>query len=149
MVEKILLDSTYLLPIVGIAVKDVEEILKVLERLYRADAIELYYTHFNILEIMGKLSRTWYEVETVKMGLRSIMENFRQASPTYQSYVKALQLKSIGFRDLIDLLLYTTSVDNGLQLLTRDRKLWEFVKKTGEGESKAIILEEEFLKTHR
>lgn len=147
--ERILLDSTYLLPIVGIAVKDVEEVLKVLERLYRADAVELYYTHFNIFEIIGKLSRTRYDLETVKIGLQSIVENFQQANPTYQSYAKALQLKSIGFKDLIDILLYTTSVDNGLKLLTRDRKLWEFIEKTEEGKPRAIILEEEFLKTHR
>ena len=52
--EKVLLDSTYLLPIFGVAVKGVE---KVLESLYRSGAVNIYYTCFNILEVIGKISK--------------------------------------------------------------------------------------------
>ena len=44
------------------------------------------------------------------MGINSIMESFQQAYPKPQSYMKALRLKSMGFNDLIDLLLYTTTI---------------------------------------
>ncbi|MEM3138149.1 MAG: PIN domain-containing protein, partial [Thermofilaceae archaeon] len=119
--ERILVDSTYLLPILGVSVSSVDKVLQVLENLYRLNAIEIYYTHFNILEILGKLSKLKYDLEIVEAGLNSIMENFKEAFPTTRSYLRALELKSKGFRDLIDLLLYTTSLENNLKMLTRDR----------------------------
>jgi len=149
-VEKVLLDSTYLLPIFGVAVKGVERVLEVLESLHRSRAIKIYYTCFNILEIIGKISKMQYSVRMVEMGINSIMESFQQAYPKPQSYMKALRLKSMGFNDLIDLLLYTTSVDNSLKMLTRDKDLLEFLRKSGEGEAETtIVMEEEFLRNYK
>jgi len=148
--EKILLDSTYLLPILGVAVKDVERVLEVLEGLYRSGAVKIYYTCFNILEAIGKISKTQYNMRIVEMGINSIMESFQQAYPKPQSYMKALRLRSMGFNDLIDLLLYTTSVDNNLKMLTRDKGLLEFLRKSGETEAEAtIVMEEEFLRKYQ
>ena len=148
--EKVLLDSTYLLPIFGVAVKGVERVLEVLESLHRSRAIKIYYTCFNILEIISKISKMQYSVRMVEMGINSIMESFQQAYPKPQSYMKALRLKSMGFNDLIDLLLYTTSVDNSLKMLTRDKDLLEFLRKSGEGEAETtIVMEEEFLRNYK
>jgi hypothetical protein len=86
----------------------------------------------------------------VEMGINSIMESFQQAYPKPQSYMKALRLRSMGFNDLIDLLLYTTSVDNNLKMLTRDKGLLEFLRKSGETEAEAtIVMEEEFLRKYQ
>lgn len=146
--ERILLDTAYLLPIIGISVKKIEKTLSVLEKLYRSNAVEIYYTCFNIFEIIGKLSRVKYDERIVEAGLTSITENFKQAFPTTQSYLKALKLRSMGFKDLIDLLLYTTSAENNLKMLTRDTELIEFLQKTEEKRLEAIILEDKFLETH-
>ncbi|MEN2975317.1 MAG: PIN domain-containing protein [Candidatus Caldarchaeales archaeon] len=147
-IKRILLDSTYLLPIVGVSVSSVEKVLQVLEKLYRSRTIEIYYTEFNILEIIGKLSKIKYDVEVVEAGLNSIVENFKHASPTSRSYLTALKFRSTGFRDLIDLLLYTTSVENNLKMLTRDIDLFEFLRRVEGKKPNTIILEDEFLKTY-
>ena len=121
-----------------------------MEDLYRSGAVKIYYTCFNILEVIGKISKTQYSMKIVEMGINSIMESLQQAYPKPQSYMRALRLKSMGFSDLIDLLLYTISVDNSLKMLTRDRDLLEFLRKSGECEAETtIVIEEEFLRNHQ
>ncbi len=44
---RVLLDMTYLLPVVG--VDGVEELLVVLEKMYKSGEITIYYTPFSIL----------------------------------------------------------------------------------------------------
>lgn len=74
------LDSTYLLTIIGIEVEAIEEILLTLKRLREEDKAEYYYTPFNILEILGKLSRIRYDYDRVAAGLRTIEEEFKLMS---------------------------------------------------------------------
>ncbi len=95
---RILLDTTYLLPIVGVEVEGVEEALRTLEKLYRLGRAKIYYTQFNILEIMGKLSRIDYDRRRVMLGLKSIREAFRVTHPTPAGYLKALELRRKGFK---------------------------------------------------
>ncbi len=144
---RILLDSTYILPIVGVEVEGIEEALVVLKKLRRKRRAEFYYTPFNILEVLGKIARVEYDRDVVATGLSIIEEEFKQAYPTVEGYVKALNLKKRGFRDLIDLLLYTTSLTRGLLFLTRDDELIEFLEKEGE-ERGNIIHEGDFLKKY-
>lgn len=49
----ILLDSTYLLPIIGLDVEGIEKALSTLRTLGRRKIAIYYYTPFNILEILG------------------------------------------------------------------------------------------------
>ncbi len=144
---RILLDTTYLLPIVGVDVEGIEEALRVLEKLYRLGKAEIYYTPFNILEIIGKLSKTSYDSRRVKLGLTSIRESFRVTHPTIAGYLKALELRKKGFKDLIDLLLYTTAKTRGLSLLTRDTELINFLEEAGE-DTTNIIPEDQFIKKY-
>jgi len=146
--SRILLDTTYLLPIVGINVSGVEETLSILEKLYRSKSVEIFYTQFSILEIIGKLSRLDYDRRRVEIGLKAIRSRFKMISPTTRGYIEALELRKKGFRDLIDLLLYTTSKTRRLLLLTRDVALVEFLKRIGE-ETTNIVLEEEFIKRYQ
>lgn len=144
---RILLDTTYLLPIVGVDVEGIEEALRVLEKLYRLGKAEIYYTPFNILEIIGKLSKTSYDSRRVKLGLTSIRESFRVTHPTIAGYLKALELRKKGFKDLIDLLLYTTAKTRGLSLLTRDTELINFLEEAGE-DTTNIIPEDQLIKKY-
>jgi len=141
---RILLDTTYLLPIVGVDVEGVEKVMVILRRLRDRGAVELYYTELSIFEIVGKLSRTGFDRERVELGLVSIKEWFAEAKPTLKAWLKALELKRKGFRDLIDLLLYTTSLTNNIMFLTRDKELVEFLESIGENTGN-IMLEEEFI----
>jgi len=48
---KVLLDTSFLLPIVGVRVREVESTLNKLWSLYRSRRVELYYADLNLLEI--------------------------------------------------------------------------------------------------
>jgi len=61
---KILLDTTYLLPIVGIDVEDIEETITLLKSLRKESRLEIYYSQFSILEILGKISKLRYDLES-------------------------------------------------------------------------------------
>ncbi len=67
-VVKILLDTTYLLPVVGIDVEGIERPLTILKKLREEGKIEIYYTSFSILEILGKLSKIDFDREKWKWG---------------------------------------------------------------------------------
>ncbi len=141
---RLLLDSTYLLPIVGVEVEGIDKALLTLRKLRRRGVLEVYYTPFNIIEILGKISKLEYVQSTVSMGLRIIQDEFNLVYPTIEGYIKALNLKSKGFKDLIDLLLYTTSLTRNLFFLTRDNKLIDFLKNQRESVD-TIIYESDFI----
>ena len=69
---KLLLDSTYLLPIVGVEVEGIEDALILLKKLRDKKEAEYYYTPFNLFEIIGKLSRLNYDIDRVAIGLTAI-----------------------------------------------------------------------------
>jgi len=122
---KILLDSTYLLPAVGVSVSNSEKILETLEWLRKSKKAEFYYSEFSTLEIIAKVAKMNYDEEVVALGLQSIFENLKEAKAGIKAYLMALKLKS-ELRDFIDLLLLLTADENGIKLLTRDRELKEF-----------------------
>ena len=140
--NRILLDSTYLLPMLGVKVRGTEDTLRKLKRLRDDKKAAFYYTPFSLLEVLGKISKTRYNASLVAMGLTAINEEFQLATPTLEGYLKALHLKSMGFKDLIDLLLYTTALTNNLLFLTRDERLIDFLKLHGQDTS-PILREDE------
>lgn len=74
---KILLDTSFLLPIVGVKVEgDVDDLLKRLWVKFRNREVEIYYTELNLLEISWILSRRAYDPRIVAQGLLSIERNF-------------------------------------------------------------------------
>ncbi len=145
---RILLDSTYLLPIIGIDVVGLEETLTILKELYDKGLAEYYYTPFNLIEVLGKIAKTRYDENRVRQGLTAIVERFNLVFPTIEGYLKALKLRTLGHRDFIDLLLYTTSLTRGLKFLTRDRDLIEFLNRVGE-DIDVILYEERFIKEYK
>jgi len=144
---KLLLDSTYLLPILGVEIEGVDRVLVILKKLREQVKAEYYYTPFSLLEILGKLSKMSYDRERVARGLVSIEESFRVVYPTTDGYLKALELKAKGFKDLIDLLLYTTALTRKLLFLSRDKQLIAFLEEHKE-DTNCIVYEEEFLERY-
>ena len=135
MKEKILLDTSFLLPMVGVRVREVEKLLERLWIRYRRGEVQIYYTELNLLEISWKLNRIRYDPKIVVSGLKSIERNFVKAPLKYASLIRALELKRKGFHDLIDLLLYAIAHENKLQFLTLDGALIKFLKSVGEDTS--------------
>jgi len=135
---RVLLDTSFLLPVVGVRVTETASVLHRLWELYKSREVELYYTDFNLLEIAWKLSKLSYDPFLVETGLKSIERNMLKAQPEPSSALKALELRRRGFRDVIDLLLYQTAKDNGLNFLTCDIALVNFLKNVGEDTSIVI-----------
>jgi len=146
---EILLDTTYLLPILGVDVLGVEKVLRVLKELYEQDRVILFYSPFSLLEAIGRIAKMPHEADRVKKGLSAIIESgfFKIALPSLDGYLGALINRVKGFRDLIDLLLYMTARDNGIRFLTKDEELIEFVRSVGEDTN--VFLGEEELETMR
>ncbi len=129
---KILLDTSFLLPTLGIDVKG--EVLECLGRLVEKKA-ELYYSSFSILESLWIAIRLMrdksLDVERFNEGLRSIIEGGRyvKVEESSEAFREALRLYSLESRDIIDNILYATSSSLGLKLLTLDKELKEFIRK--------------------
>ncbi len=71
-----------------------------------------------------------FDLETFRRGLRSIMESGRYHKVTEDSEVfsEALKVYEMGHRDMIDNILYASSLRLDLRLLTLDMKLKEFIQ---------------------
>ena len=92
---RILLDSTYILPILGVEVEGIDEVLVVLRRLRRKKRARFYYTEFNILEILGKIAKVRYNRDIVATGLSLIQEEFELVHPTVEGYIKGFRFYNI------------------------------------------------------
>ncbi|MEM2997293.1 MAG: PIN domain-containing protein [Candidatus Bathyarchaeia archaeon] len=131
---RVLLDTSFILPTLGIDIGD--EFLRGLERLDGLKA-EVYYSIFNILESLWVAirlaKRGVLHVERFGEGLRSIIEGVRYLRVVEGAEVfrGALRLYFLGHRDIIDNILYATSVDLGIKMLTLDEELKEFIKEKG------------------
>ena len=124
----ILLDTSFLLPIVGIRVKYAETILESLRVKFRKGEVEIYYTDLNLLEIAWKLAKIQYS-PTTRAGAFKHRENFKKISISSEVLLEALELRKRGFKDIIDLVLYIAARENNLKFLTLDRGMASFLKK--------------------
>jgi PIN domain nuclease of toxin-antitoxin system len=129
---RILLDTSFVLPTLGIDTgREVSESLRKLDEV----KAELYYSRFSILEslwIVAKLAKNnTFDADRFSQGLRSILEGGRYKGIEENSKVfeEAIRLRIIGHRDMIDNVLYSTSLHFNLKLLTLDDELKEFVRK--------------------
>ncbi len=116
------LDTTYILPSLGVEVNVERAVFERLRELLRERKIECFYTPFNILEALWKIAKTSYDRETLLTGLESIEKWFELVTPGAEDYAKAIELMG-NFPDLIDLILYSTARNRGLKFLTRDSNL--------------------------
>jgi len=133
-VPRILLDTSFILPSLGIDLGG--EVSQGLRRLAEIEA-EIYYSRFSILEslwIAARLSMDRsFDGERFNLGLRSIIEGgrYRRVEEGSEIFVEALRLYMLGHRDIIDNILYASSTRLNLRLLTLDRELKRFVGERG------------------
>jgi len=127
---KVLLDTSFILPSLGIDAG--EEVPKGLRRLAEVRA-EIYYSSFSILESLWVATRlstsTTIDEESFSLGLRSIIEGggYRKVEEDSKTFSDALRLYVLGHKDMIDNILYASSINFNLKLLTLDKELKEFI----------------------
>ena len=138
----ILIDTTFLMPALGVGVeKDAEEIIPYFRK------INVYYLEIGLLEAMWKIIKIAPQdkLDRVKIGIEAIRNTYNLMKPSPRSYIEALMIYRKGHRDYIDALHYTTAKDANIPLLTIDQEFIEFLKKHGYDIEKTI-LKPEYLK---
>jgi len=77
------------------------------------------------------IGATDFNTEHFKIGLRSILESgrYKKIEETSEILNEALRLYRLGHKDMIDNILYASSTQLNLRLLTPDTELKEFIHK--------------------
>ena len=123
---KVLLDTSLLLPTLGI---DVEKVNKILKRLRDH---ELYYSDFSILEclwVVNSLKKKGrFDYDSFESGIKSILECYTKADINAEIVLKAFEIHEMGHKDIIDCLLYSTALHNNMKFASLDNELKKFVK---------------------
>jgi PIN domain nuclease of toxin-antitoxin system len=73
------------------------------------------------------------DTERFTQGLKSVMESGRyvKVEENVQTFIDAFKLYKLGHRDIMDNVLYATSINFNLNFLTRDTELREFIQSKG------------------
>jgi len=123
---KVLLDTSLLLPTLGIEVEKADKILK------RLREYELYYSDFSILEclwIVNSLKKKGkFDRESFETGIKSIFECYGNAEINFEIVLMAFRIYEMGHRDIIDCLLYSIALQNNMKFASLDDELKKFVK---------------------
>jgi predicted nucleic acid-binding protein len=133
-VLKVLLDTSFLLPSLGVDVG--REVAEGLRGLAEAEA-EIYYSRFSLLESLWVIARLMrdgtFNGDRFSLGLRSVVDGgrYRLLEEDAHSYGEGMRLYRLGHRDMIDNILYASSVSHGLGFMTLDREFREFLGEMG------------------
>ena len=121
----ILIDTTFLLPALGIGVE--EEAEKVI-RYFRK--LNVYYLEVGLLEAMWKTMKIVPQdkLERVRVGVEAIRNTYNLLEPPPEAYIEAIEIYHEGHKDYIDALHYATAKNTNIPLLTIDKELIEFLK---------------------
>jgi predicted nucleic acid-binding protein len=125
---KFLLDTSFILPTLGITVTGVNpEVIRFLAN----PKIEVYYSRFSLLEslwVATKISESVFDGETFQLGLRSITEGLRykRVEEDSETFKEAFRLYRLGHKDMIDNILYASALSLDLRLLTLDDEFKKF-----------------------
>ena len=123
---KVLLDTSLLLPTLGIEVERADKILK------RLRDHELYYSDFSILEclwVINSLKRKGkFDRDAFETGIRSVFECYAKAEINAEIALKAFEIYEMGHRDVIDCLLYSIAIHRNMRFASLDEELKKFVR---------------------
>lgn len=123
---KVLLDTSLLLPTLGVEVERAEKILK------RLKDNELYYSDFSILEclwVVNSLKRKGkFDRDSFETGIKSIFECYIRAEINAEIVLKAFEIYEMGHKDIIDCLLYSIALHNNMKFASLDNELKKFIK---------------------
>ncbi len=126
---KVLLDTSLLLPTLGIEVERAEKILE------KLSGHELYYSDFSILECLWVASslkkKGKFEQKIFEAGMQSIFEGYAKAEINVDITLKAFELYEMGHKDFIDCILYSTAQHSNMKFASLDEELKEFVRENG------------------
>ena len=131
---RVLLDTSFILPTLGFNVGG--EVIEGLKRLRRIKA-EIYVSRFSILEVLWLCARLIREGrfngEVFGLGLRSVLEGGRYVmiEENTDIFIEALKLYGLGHKDMVDNILYASSLYYNLKLLTVDVELRKFIRSNG------------------
>jgi len=133
--REVLVDSTFLLPTLGVKVFQISESdLKDLAKL-RSKA-RFFCIYQSLVEVMGKVGREWTTapeenvLEIVEEGLRSLLESelYTWICPSTKALMGAVRMRTKGHKDMIDNMLYSTAADMGMLFLSIDTELIRFLE---------------------
>ncbi|MBD3408115.1 MAG: PIN domain nuclease [Candidatus Lokiarchaeota archaeon] len=130
--QMILLDTSFLLPSLGIEVE--KEVMETLSKLV-SDDTSLFYSEWSILECswiaIRQIKGDNYDQSLFRRGLLSITktEVYNLIQPDPEDYLNALTLYQKGHHDMMDNLLYTTALRKQYRFLTIDYDLSRFISK--------------------
>ena len=125
---KILVDTSFLLPALGVEVED--EAMSVIPLFRR---LEVYYLEAGLLEAMWKMLRLIppSKYNRLKLGLEAIRETYHLLTPPAKAYIEAIEIYRKGHRDYIDALHYATAKAERISFLTIDYRFLEFLESCG------------------
>lgn len=139
--SRVLLDTSFLLPILGFETSD-----SVMRAFQKLGSYELYYNEISILEALWKIVKVVRGVEEelsrIEEGITAIRETMKHASINGEAVKNAIYMYKLGHRDMVDNILYSITLSNKLKLLTVDWDLIEFVEKHGLAKGYIITPEE-------
>ncbi len=146
---RLVVDTSFLLPILGIEVEEVsEEVIRRLGEL--AGKVKLLYPVPLLVELVGKAAKKAAEQglrglpqEAVK-GLELILSGafIEVTVPSASALSLAARMWAEGHRDLLDDIAYACSLDLNAYFLTIDYKLVEFLKRHNYPTDNVIGVEE-------
>ena len=122
----VIIDTTFLLPALGVSVEEEAESVIPLFR-----KLDIYYLEAGLLEAMWKIIKIAPvdKLDRVMLGLEAIRRTYKLLNPPTRAFIDALLIYHKGHRDYIDALHYTVAMDTGIPLLTIDYRLIEFLVK--------------------
>ena len=113
MVLKVLLDSTYILPAFGIAVKGLSRTdLEELERLRVEEIVEYHFTPLIWVEVVPKVLREYssrglgIDVSMFEKVLLALENTAKPVDPGSLAIAIAAKLRALGHRDMVYNMLY-------------------------------------------
>ncbi len=127
----ILLDTSFLLPSMGV---DTGELVGEALRRLGSAKIQIWISRFAVMEscwVAARLDKAAkLDSEAFSLGLRSVLkgEIYHMVQEGPEVFSDGLGVYLMGHRDLIDCLLYCSSVHLGLRFLTVDSKLRDFLR---------------------
>ena len=126
--NKVLLDTSFLLPILGFQTSD-----RVMRAFQKLGSYELYYNDISLLEALWKIVKviegTEKQISRIKEGIRAIEDTMIHVSIDGASIENAIYMYKLGHKDMVDNILYSIALSKNLKLLTVDKELIEFVNK--------------------
>ena len=139
MVLDVLLDSTYLLPSFGIEVERLsDEHIRALRGAWSRRLVRFYCLSVVWVEVIGKVCRearrSGVEIsDVIDTAIMSLLKSgvYEWISPTPEAIRLAFKLRLAGHKDIIDNLLYATSITRDMVFLTMDEALKQFLIEHG------------------